>query len=322
MTSIAIACVLGLAPVPVIYLFYRRYFLLKHDFTDHLEYFAVGVLLAPMVVLASPSLVSFIPANDPVMEGFFRIAAVEKAGAFAAILALMIRSGKRLTVIDAVVSSMLLGLGFATVENVLFAVTSTTSVLLVRFMSSVPLHALSCGLIGYFLAAMMLSASLPRRAVYFLAAMVLPVVFHGLYDSLLLIGGTMTYWLSALLVLLIAVMEYLLAKSQVLPSAGELGKERISLEDWNTIQQQPRFERWIVRSMGARNTERVAFFRYTLTRVKLCVIVVIAAMAVVWIISRGSITVGLHINLTRNEATMIFVLIPLLYCFNLLALLA
>ncbi len=313
MHATLITALIGFAPVPVIYFFYLYYFSIKRDVLHHLEYFAYGMLLAPLVLFAGPYLVALVPAKSVLAQGFLQIALVEKAGAFAVVFLLMRRSRARLTVSNAVACAMFLGMGFAAVENVVFAATASLSVLLVRFMSAVPLHVLSCGLIGYYLALRELSSSRSHRAAYFAVAVAVPVFFHGMYDSLILLGGSKTFLTAGLLFLLMALMELNLAKSQVLPLLEGLAEERLSLEDWQTIERQQQFERWIQLSMGARNVQAVPFFRYVLSRVKMVVVAGIVAFAAWFLIKGGWLVSVLGVPLTGQESLVVFVLIPVLY---------
>ena len=49
--SLTLIVILALAPVPVIYLFYYRYFLVKPSYLYHLEYFVYGAILALLLML-------------------------------------------------------------------------------------------------------------------------------------------------------------------------------------------------------------------------------------------------------------------------------
>ncbi|TFH43209.1 MAG: hypothetical protein E4G96_01665, partial [Chrysiogenales bacterium] len=48
--------VLAILPVPVIYLFYRRYFMAKPGYLHQLEYFVYGVILGLLILLGAPGI--------------------------------------------------------------------------------------------------------------------------------------------------------------------------------------------------------------------------------------------------------------------------
>jgi hypothetical protein len=64
-------------------------------------------------------------------------------------------------------------------------------------------------------------------------------LFHGIYDSCLLIGNQITYIIGPELVFLILALEYLMARAIALPHTNELQSQKLSLEDWEAIQLQP-----------------------------------------------------------------------------------
>lgn len=310
--------ILALLPIPVIYLFYHRYFLAKPSYLFHLEYFLYGAVLALLLLLASPYLSPYLAFNTTVARGFLGAALIEKAGAILFILVLTYRTPPLLMVLNLVISAMLLGLGFATVENIMYALAISDPVIVVRLFSSVPLHVLTCGFMGYHIALMRFSGSWHSRIGHIAAAVLIPFLLHGTYDTILFRGGGGTYIIAPLLVLLIIVMEYILAKSQTLPLLDGLRKHRISLEEWNTIQREPQFSRWILRQMGSKNREYVPLFRLSLGKVRATIIIVILAGAVACLLGQRFIIDALHHKLQQEEMIMLFTLLPALYSLNLL----
>ncbi len=304
-------------PVPVIYFFYHRYFLVKPSYLYHLEYFIYGAILALVLLLAGPYLIPDLPLHGAAARGFLSASLVEKAGAFIFIAILTYRTPPLLMVLNMVISAMLLGLGFATIENIMYAVSIREPVIAVRLFSSVPLHVLTCGIIGYGLALMRFSGSWEGRARYALGAFLVPYLFHGTYDTLLIGGGTGTYWIAPLLVVLMVGMEYLLAKSQTLPLLDGLQKHRISIEEWATIQREPQYERWILRSMGSKNREYVPMVRLKLGAPRAAIIIVLLAAAGACL-AGGDVVAGAFRNrLSGEETVMLFTLLPALYSLNL-----
>lgn len=317
-SSIALSLAAGLIPVGAIYLFYRRHFRVKPDFLGHLEFFFYGVLLACVLSVAGLLYRGLIPPGSALVRGFVQAALVEKTGALLFIGFLIYRMKNDFSVMTGILCAMLLGLGFAALENVIFVLSRDSSILPVRLISSVPLHILSCGLIGYFLSMAKLSQSPARRILGAIAGFGAPFLLHGAYDSLLFYGKTMPYYIPLILVFLIILMEYLLARSQALPAGDELGEKRLSMEDWQTVEMEPQFERWILRSLGTRNPDHVPFFALHLTPVKWAVIGALALTAGAFAVMKTRAPI-LPETVTPVEATMLFILLPGLYAFNLLA---
>lgn len=310
---------LAVLPVPVIYLFYHRYFVVKPSHLYHLEYFLYGAVLALLMLLGSSYITNHFLFRGTVAMGFLGAALIEKAGAFVLIALLMYRSPPIVMALNLVISAMLLGLGFATVENIMYALAVREPVIIVRLLSAVPLHVLTCGLIGYGLSLARLSGSTARKAWFGSLALVVPIFCHGLYDTLLISGGTGTYGIAPLLVFLVVMVEYLLARSQTLPLLDGLRMHDMFLEDWVTVQREPQYERWILRSMGSRNREYVPLFRLRLEWPRALIIVIIITAAAVGLFGRELIMQALHFRMNREETVMLFTLLPVLYSLNLLA---
>ncbi len=317
-SSIAAALAAGLIPVGAIYLFYRRHFRVESDFLGHLEFFFYGVLLGSVLFIAAWYYQDLITPGNALIRGFIQAALVEKTGAFLFIGFLIYRIKNDFSVMNGIVSAMFLGLGFAALENVIYALSLDSSILPVRLISSVPLHILSCGLMGYFLSMVKLSGSPARRVLGAVAGFGAPFLLHGAYDSLLFYGKTMPYYIPLILVFLIILMEYLLARSQVFPTGDDLREKGLSIEDWRSIDMEPQFERWILRSLKTRNPEYVPLFALHVTPAKWAVIGALALTAAAFAVMkiRASMPAA---AVTPVEATMLFILLPGLYAFNLLA---
>ncbi|MBN2159076.1 MAG: cyclic nucleotide-binding domain-containing protein [Spirochaetes bacterium] len=319
MSSITLIIILALAPITLIYLFYYRYFVVKSSYLYHLEYFIYGVILALVILLASPYILPRLLFQGKIAMGFLGASLIEKLGAFICIAILTFRSSSILMVLNMVISAMLLGLGFATLENIVYALAMRDPVIIVRLFSAVPLHVLTCGLIGYGLALMRFSGSLLSRARYAATALAVPFLFHGLYDTMLITGGTGTYWIAPLLVLLIVGMEYILTKSQTLPLLDGLKSHNFFIEDWITVQREPQYERWILRSMGSKNREYVPLFRLNLGKLRALFIIILLVCAALSLAEHRIVMGFLGHRLRTEEAVMLFTLLPALYSLNLFA---
>jgi CRP-like cAMP-binding protein/RsiW-degrading membrane proteinase PrsW (M82 family) len=318
--SLASILLLAIFPIPIIYFFYHRYFIVKPSYLFHLEYYIYGMMAALLILLFGKTLA---PPSFPLLSaaagGFLYAALVEKAASFIFILILMYQSKSILMVLNSVISAMLFGLGFSTVENILYSFAVHKSIIVVRLFSSVPVHVLTCGIIGYYLALMRLSGSRIDKVRHVLKALFIPICFHGLYDTLLFTGGAGTFWIAPLIIVLILIMEYTLAKSQTLPMRDGLRKHSLFLEDWMSIQRQPQYERWILRSMGSKNREQVPLLHLRLSAYKISIIIMLIIIALLSLPSRDVIINALGHKLSRDEIFMLFTLLPVLYSLNLLA---
>ncbi len=100
---------------------------------------------------------------------------------------------------DGIVYAVTAGLGFAFYENMMYAMGSSNAVavLLLRAFTSVPLHALSSGFMGYYI-----GKSYFGNRTYFGRGLFAAVLIHGLYDFILF-SPLLSDWLIIPLLLLL-----------------------------------------------------------------------------------------------------------------------
>jgi len=88
---------------------------------------------------------------------------------------------------DGIVYSVFVSLGFATIENIGYVLTTGYGVALLRSLTAVPAHAMFGVVMGYYLGV----AKFARpnyKDKYFRLGLIVPVLLHGLYDFILMSG--------------------------------------------------------------------------------------------------------------------------------------
>jgi RsiW-degrading membrane proteinase PrsW (M82 family) len=85
---------------------------------------------------------------------------------------------------DGIVYSVYIALGFAGIENILYVFSGGYGVGLVRALTAVPAHALFGIVMGYYFGLARFNPD--RRTGYLIMALLLPFIFHGLYDFMLM----------------------------------------------------------------------------------------------------------------------------------------
>lgn len=86
---------------------------------------------------------------------------------------------------DGIVYSVFVSLGFATVENIGYVLSTGFSVALLRSITAVPAHALFGVSMGYYLGIARF-ARIQSREKYLGLALLVPVILHGIYDFILM----------------------------------------------------------------------------------------------------------------------------------------
>ena len=305
--------VVALVPVPLTYLIFLRTHLQHLRYLDHLEAFLWGAMLAGVVLPLALSLARHIQGDSPLVVGFLKAALIEKIAAFGLIYYLIRRKGEQVVVSEAIMSAMVVGLGFGAVENIMYAVSERLAIVIPRSLSSVPLHVSTCGLVGYFLAVARCRSVPYRKGVDTFFAFALPYVLHGTFDTLLYTGNRSVYLVGPVLVLLIFMLDYALARSQTLPPLELLEAMSLRYEEWETIQREPQFERWILRSMGTRNTEYVPLLRWHMSVTQTILVVTLVLGAALFLPLREAIMRFMELGLKPVEQVTLFSVLPAAY---------
>lgn len=103
---------------------------------------------------------------------------------------------------DGIVYAVMVGMGFATVENIVYVFQYGFTTGLLRMFTAVPAHAAFAILMGYFLGKAKFTH---RKELYFsLIALLIPTVFHGAYDYFWFISFVPGIWIGAIVSLLIS----------------------------------------------------------------------------------------------------------------------
>lgn len=215
-------------------------------------------------------------------------------------------------------AGMVVGLGFAAVENVLYALSQKPVVVIPRSLSSVPLHVTTCGLLGYLLASARTRSTTSRKAAAFLGAAIIPYLFHGAFDSLLYSGGRVVYLIGLQIVVMVILLDYALARSQTLPPLELLEAMSLRFEEWETIQREPQYERWILRSMGTKNAEFVPLLRWEIGLTRGLVAGGVLLAALMFLPLREGLMGFAKLGLRVEEQITLFSVLPAAYAVTLL----
>ncbi len=85
---------------------------------------------------------------------------------------------------DGIIYAVYISLGFAAIENILYVFTGGYTVGILRTFTAVPAHALFGITMGFYFG--LARFNIKRRTVYLILAFLLPFIFHGVYNFLLM----------------------------------------------------------------------------------------------------------------------------------------
>ncbi|MDH4058220.1 MAG: YhfC family glutamic-type intramembrane protease, partial [Cyclobacteriaceae bacterium] len=104
--------------------------------------------------------------------------------------------------LDGIVYAVMVGMGFATTENLLYAFGGGGGVAIVRMFSTIPAHALFAVLMGYFLGIAKFTHK--REKLFSILALLVAALFHGVYDYFLFISFMPGMWVGSAIAFIIA----------------------------------------------------------------------------------------------------------------------
>jgi protease PrsW len=145
---------------------------------------------------------------DEFYDAFFKVALVEEFSKFLFVRFILYPNKNFNEPFDGIVYAVMVSMGFATLENVIYVFNYGWETGILRMFTAVPAHASFGVMMGYFLGK---GKFIHKRGLYFsLIALLTPTFFHGAYDYFWFIGqikGIWAYiWIGAILALAIGLV--------------------------------------------------------------------------------------------------------------------
>ena len=143
--------------------------------------------------------------NDVVhqfVNAFFKVAFVEEFSKFLFIRFILFPNKHFNEPFDGIVYAVMVGMGFATLENILYVFQYGYTTGILRMFTAVPAHATFAILMGYFLGKA--KFSLDKKHYYSLVGLFVATLFHGAYDYFWFISFIPGVWVGAIISLLVA----------------------------------------------------------------------------------------------------------------------
>ena len=103
---------------------------------------------------------------------------------------------------DGIVYCVFAGMGFATVENLTFVMQASSSLAFLRMVSAIPAHFVFSVIMGYYIGKAKSAKKL--RFLYILMGLLIPIIFHGLYDYFLFLDYIPGIWIGGIVTLILA----------------------------------------------------------------------------------------------------------------------
>lgn len=182
---------------------------------DHHEREPIGLLikafvfgaLATFITLAvNVPLSKFIPIHETdlteqAIHAFLIVALVEELSKFIFVRGVFYNNENFNEPFDGIVYSVMVSMGFATLENVIYVWDGGVGTALLRMFTAVPAHACFGILMGYFLGK---SKFEHRKSHYSIYALMVATFFHGAYDYFWFISFVPIIWIGSVAALALA----------------------------------------------------------------------------------------------------------------------
>ena len=180
---------ISLAPVLIIaFYIYSRDKYEKEPFSILLKALFAGVIIVLPVVLIEKFLDSLSEGMEGLRAAAYTAFAVagftEESFKFLAFYFFFWKNKNFNEKFDGIVYAVYIAMGFAGIENILYVFTGGYGVGIVRALTAVPAHALFGIVMGFYFGLARFNPQ--RQAIYLILAFLLPFIFHGLYDFMLM----------------------------------------------------------------------------------------------------------------------------------------
>ena len=145
--------------------------------------------------------------DDIIQQGlraFLLVGLVEEVSKFAFLRGILFPHKDFNEPFDGIVYSVMIGLGFATAENVIYVLEVGAQVGVIRMFTAVPAHAIFAVIMGFFLGEAKIHPE--KNLLYSILALVVAIVVHGLYDYFLFISFIPGIWMGAAASFIIALI--------------------------------------------------------------------------------------------------------------------
>ncbi|MDH4090598.1 MAG: PrsW family glutamic-type intramembrane protease [Cyclobacteriaceae bacterium] len=156
--------------------------------------------LVTMMISWPVNLLILTPEEDVMQQffnAFFKVALIEEFSKFIFVRFILYYNKNFNEPFDGIVYAVMVGMGFATVENVIYVFQYGFATGFLRMFTAVPAHAAFAIIMGYFLGKAKFTH---RREIYFsVIALLAPTLFHGTYDYFWFISFVPGIWTGALL---------------------------------------------------------------------------------------------------------------------------
>ncbi len=169
--------------------------------------FIYGILSTVLTLIISIPLSSVVPIDEhdigeQAIHAFLLVALIEEFSKFVFVRGVLYRDKNFNEPFDGIVYSVMVGMGFATFENILYVAEGGMGTAFLRMFTAVPAHAAFAVLMGYYLGKAKFEH---KKGYYSLYALGIATLLHGAYDYFWFIAYLPGIWVGAIVSLALGI---------------------------------------------------------------------------------------------------------------------
>ncbi|WP_039948808.1 PrsW family glutamic-type intramembrane protease [Leptospira fainei] len=171
------------------------------------------------------------------------------------------RVGRTLSLADGLYFGLTVGASFGCIENIFYSFTLEFWPSLLRAGTSLPLHAFSGGILGFFLLRNYQTRKAALSNFETWVAFLGVILLHGIYNRLVADGENGILFIPILLGLSFIALEFLVVQAQVTLPFEVMQTEDLFLDDYSMIQKYSRYDSWLRKTQTGEAITEIPLFR-------------------------------------------------------------
>jgi RsiW-degrading membrane proteinase PrsW (M82 family) len=141
---------------------------------------------------------------DQMIRAVVFVGLVEELSKFIFVRGILFRSKHFIKPFDGVVFAVIVGMGFAIAENIIYVINGGGGTAIVRMFTAIPAHAVFAVIMGFFIGEAKVFSS--SRGLYSIIALLFATFAHGYYDYFLFLPFIPGLWLQTIISLVIVIV--------------------------------------------------------------------------------------------------------------------
>jgi RsiW-degrading membrane proteinase PrsW (M82 family) len=292
-----------------LYLYFRRVGE-KRSLPVYVEAFIHGIFVSLLVMLFNSFTHEITVSSTHLVRSFVLAAFMEKILALISVY-IIIRSDRYLSARRGICVGIVFGAAFGFVENIQYSFAYSTDILFQRMFFSVPMHIITCGIIGYFLSLRRFAGRKRNKSRFLFLAVVVPILFHGSFDYVLFNGIRQEILIPPMIVGFFLVLEWMISMATTLPTINAMADMKLGFEEWTVLRRHQRHEKWILRTMGKSGGDYSGFLRFGSGVSDIVIAIIAISAGIVFMINAEKIAILTSLRFDEKAMVMLFVSFPL-----------